>query len=89
VEIHYQVRYFIMLNPRLLRVTNICFSYRSQEQWQLEGVQPGGVRSGPVYGVWTQWGHEDHSPVGAFLYVPEELCKKQELVAVGRSADSI
>ena len=63
-------------------VANISSSYGGTDQWQLEGVQPGGIRSGPVYGVWSSWGHDEMSPVGAFMYVPEELCKKQDLVLI-------
>lgn len=63
-------------------------NYRGHDQWQLEGVQPGGIRSGPVYGTWTQWGHEEFAPVGSFMYVQEELCKKQELVLSRRRRDS-
>ncbi|KIW09625.1 uncharacterized protein PV09_00492 [Verruconis gallopava] len=49
--------------------------YGGSDQWQLEGVQPGGVRSGCVYGTWTSVLHEDDGPVGPFIYAPEELCK--------------
>lgn len=52
-----------------------CCSYGGADQWQLEGVQPGGVRSGCVYGTWTSVGHDDDGPVGPFLYVAEELCR--------------
>ena len=31
----------------------ICASYAGNDQWQLEGVQPGGIRSGGIYGLWS------------------------------------
>lgn len=46
-----------------------------EDQWQLEGVQPGGVRSGCVIGMWTSCAREEGGPVGPFFYAPEELCK--------------
>jgi len=55
-------------------------SYAGQDQWQLEGVQPGGVRSGGVYGLWSQCDHEEHGPVGPFCYFPAELCKPTSIV---------
>ncbi|KEF52849.1 uncharacterized protein A1O9_11266 [Exophiala aquamarina CBS 119918] len=55
-------------------------SYAGQDQWQLEGIQPGGVRSGGVYGLWSQCDHEEHGPVGPFCYFPTELCKPTSIV---------
>lgn len=57
-------------------------SYAGQDQWQLEGVQPGGVRSGGVYGLWSQCDHEEHGPIGPFCYFPAELCKPTSIVLV-------
>ncbi len=51
----------------------IC-SYGGADQWQLEGVQPGGIRSGGVYGLWTHCDHDENGPVGPFCYFPQELC---------------
>lgn len=56
--------------------------YSGQDQWQLEGVQPGGIRSGCVYGTWTSVLHDDGGPVGPFLYAPGDLCKPTTLVPV-------
>ncbi|OAP54520.1 hypothetical protein AYL99_10968 [Fonsecaea erecta] len=55
-------------------------NYGGQDQWQLEGVQPGGVRSGGVFGLWTQCDHEESGPVGPFCYFPTELCKSTSVV---------
>ena len=52
----------------------MCFSYAGADQWQLEGVQPGGIRSGGVYGLWTHVDHDDHGPMGPFFYAPFDLC---------------
>jgi hypothetical protein len=57
-------------------------SYGGQDQWQLQGVQPGGVRSGGVFGMWSQCAHEDNAPVGPFCYYPLELCKPTSVVLV-------
>ncbi|KIV88334.1 hypothetical protein PV10_08026 [Exophiala mesophila] len=57
-------------------------SYGGQDQWQLEGVQPGGVRSGGVFGLWTQCEHEENGPIGPFCYFPSELCKTTSVVLV-------
>lgn len=51
-------------------------SYGGADQWQLEGVQPGGIRSGGIFGLWTHCDHEESSPVGPFCYFPLELCCK-------------
>lgn len=56
--------------------------YGGQDQWQLEGVQPGGVRSGGIFGIWTQCDHEVNGPVGPFCYFPVELCKPTSVVLV-------
>ncbi|OCL02427.1 hypothetical protein AOQ84DRAFT_434385 [Glonium stellatum] len=51
-------------------------SYGGADQWQLEGVQPGGIRSGGIFGLWTHCDHEENAPVGPFCYFPLELyCK--------------
>lgn len=55
-------------------------AYNGVDQWQLEGVQPGGVRSGGIYGVWSQVDHEPHGPIGPFCYFPAELCKPTSIV---------
>lgn len=55
-------------------------AYNGVDQWQLEGIQPGGIRSGGVYGVWSQVDHDQHSPVGPFCYFPMELCKPTTVV---------
>lgn len=57
-------------------------TYGGEDQWQLEGIQPGGIRSGGVYGLWTQCEHEDHGPVGPFCYFPAKLCKSTSVVLV-------
>ncbi|KAK5104123.1 hypothetical protein LTS08_002007 [Lithohypha guttulata] len=56
--------------------------YSGGDQWQLEGVQPGGIRSGSVYGLWTSCAHEQGGPVGPFCYAPEELFKPTSVVLV-------
>jgi hypothetical protein len=56
--------------------------YGGQDQWQLEGIQPGGIRSGGVFGIWTQCDHEPNGPVGPFCYFPTELCKSTSVVRV-------
>ncbi|KAF1953146.1 hypothetical protein CC80DRAFT_420626 [Byssothecium circinans] len=48
--------------------------YAGSDQWQLEGVQPSGVRSGPIYGLWSHADHDEHGPMGPFYYAPAELC---------------
>ena len=57
-------------------------AYGGQDQWQLEGVQPGGIRSGGIYGLWTQCNHEENGPLGPFCYFPQQLCKSKSLVLV-------
>ncbi|KAJ9602091.1 hypothetical protein H2200_013451 [Cladophialophora chaetospira] len=57
-------------------------NYGGQDQWQLEGIQPGGVRSGGIFGIWTQCDHEVNGPVGPFCYFPIELCKSTSVVLV-------
>ncbi len=54
--------------------------YGGHDQWQLEGVQPGGVRSGGIFGLWTQCDHDQHGPLGPFCYFPAELCKPTSVV---------
>jgi hypothetical protein len=55
-------------------------AYNGVDQWQLEGIQPGGIRSGGIYGVWSQVDHEPQGPVGPFCYFPTELCKPTSIV---------
>ena len=55
-------------------------AYHGVDQWQLEGIQPGGVRSGGIYGVWSQVDHEPNGPIGPFCYFPMELCKPTSIV---------
>ncbi|KIW31268.1 uncharacterized protein PV07_02930 [Cladophialophora immunda] len=55
-------------------------NYAGHDQWQLEGVQPGGIRSGGVFGLWTQWDHDELGPIGPFCYFPRELCKPTSVV---------
>lgn len=57
-------------------------SYGDQDQWQLEGVQPGGVRSGGVFGLWTQCEHEENGPIGPFCYFPAEICKSTSVIVL-------
>jgi hypothetical protein len=56
--------------------------YNGQDQWQLEGIQPGGIRSGGIFGTWTQCDHELNGPVGPFCYFPIEHCKPTSVVLV-------
>lgn len=72
---------FLMPGGREVRWRYII-SYAGQDQWQLEGIQPGGVRSGGVFGLWSQCDHEEHGPVGPFCYFPAELCKPTSMVLV-------
>lgn len=72
---------FLMPGGREVRWRYII-SYAGQDQWQLEGIQPGGVRSGGVFGLWSQCDHEEHGPVGPFCYFPAELCKPTSIVLV-------
>ncbi|ETN36596.1 uncharacterized protein HMPREF1541_08874 [Cyphellophora europaea CBS 101466] len=64
----------------------IIVEYNGVDQWQLEGVQPGGVRSGGIFGVWSNVEHEPNSPVGPFCYFPQELCKTTSIVLAGGSS---
>ena len=57
-------------------------NYSGHDQWQLEGVQPGGIRSGGIFGIWTQCDHEPGGPLGPFCYFPLELCKSTSVVRV-------
>jgi hypothetical protein len=57
-------------------------SYGGADQWQLEGAQAGGIRSGGVYGLWSHCDHTENGPVGPFCYFPSELCKTTELATV-------
>ena len=49
--------------------------YAGHDQWQLEGVQPGGIRSGGIYGLWAHVDHDPHGPIGPFSYFPIEACE--------------
>ena len=51
------------------------YRYAGADQWQLEGVQPSGIRSGGIYGLWSHVDHDDHGPMGPFYYVSCELAK--------------
>ena len=59
-------------------------NYGGEDQWQLEGVQAGGIRSGGIYGVWSHVGHTAHGPTGPFCYFPQQLCKPTALAIVPR-----
>ena len=59
--------------------------YAGADQWQLEGVQPGGIRSGPIYGLWTHVEHDENGPTGPFYYCPLALCDRGELDVLGLS----
>ncbi len=58
-------------------------AYNGSDQWQLEGVQPGGIRSGGVFGLWSQVDHEPGGAIGPFCYFPMELCKPTSIVLAG------
>jgi len=38
-------------------------------------VQPSGIRSGGVYGLWTHCDHDEEGPIGPFCYFPKQLCE--------------
>jgi hypothetical protein len=59
----------------ILYMLLISFSYANADQWQLEGVQPGGIRSGGIYGLWTHVDHDEHGPMGPFYYAPYDICR--------------
>ena len=67
----HQVGFTMNLTTSLF--TNIR-RYAGTDQWQLEGVQPGGIRSGGMYGLWSHVDHDDHGPMGPFYYAPVKLC---------------
>ncbi|RMZ84048.1 hypothetical protein DV737_g1354, partial [Chaetothyriales sp. CBS 132003] len=48
-------------------------NYMGTDAWQLEGIQPGGIRSGGIFGLWSQVDHEPRDATGPFCYYPEEL----------------
>ncbi|KAF2754305.1 hypothetical protein EJ05DRAFT_514304 [Pseudovirgaria hyperparasitica] len=52
--------------------------YSGLDQWQLEGVQPGGIRTGPIFGIWSGCDHEENGPVGPFSYYTEEEEEEEE-----------
>lgn len=58
-----------------MRMTLTPYSYADADQWQLEGVQPGGIRSGGIYGLWSHVDHDEQGPTGPFLYAPYEICQ--------------
>ncbi|EXJ77394.1 hypothetical protein A1O3_09620 [Capronia epimyces CBS 606.96] len=75
------VRGFACLAPSGREVRwRFIIAYGGQDQWQLEGIQPGGIRSGGVYGLWSQCDHEVNGPVGPFCYFPAELCKSTSVI---------
>lgn len=71
MEVHRSVSY---LPSCLLGNADQRNRYNGEDQWSLEGVQPGGIRSGAIYGTWSPCTHEPGGPVGPFVYAPEELC---------------
>jgi hypothetical protein len=79
------VRGFACLVPGSREVRwRFIINYGGQDQWLLEGIQPGGVRSGGVYGIWSQCDHDVNTPTGPFCYFPEELCKSTSVVVAAR-----
>ena len=54
-------------------------SYGGGDQWQLEGVQPGGVRSSGIFGLWSHCDHEDNGPVGPYLLLSCRALQAREL----------
>ncbi|KAK7189981.1 hypothetical protein DPSP01_006285 [Paraphaeosphaeria sporulosa] len=48
----------------------LIIRYAGADQWQLEGVQPSGIRCGGIYGLWSHVDHDDHGPMGPFYYTP-------------------
>jgi hypothetical protein len=74
-----QVKGLVALVPGGREVRwKFVITYEGRDMWQLEGIQPGGIRSGGVYGLWSHVSHEDNGPVGPFCYFPEELCKPND-----------
>ncbi|KAF2253674.1 hypothetical protein BU26DRAFT_228049 [Trematosphaeria pertusa] len=70
-----RVRGFACLTPGGRQVRwRFIIRYAGSDQWQLEGVQPGGIRSGGIYGLWSHVDHDDHGAMGPFFYAPSELC---------------
>ncbi|KAF2738582.1 hypothetical protein EJ04DRAFT_509466 [Polyplosphaeria fusca] len=68
------VRGFAALIPGSRQVRwRFIIRYAGADQWQLDGVQPAGVRSGGIYGLWSHVEHEDHGPTGPFCYFPLEM----------------
>jgi hypothetical protein len=61
----------------LIRTDEIVRDHRygGADQWQLEGVQAGGIRSGGIYGLWTHCDHDESGPIGPFCYFPKSLCE--------------
>lgn len=49
-------------------------AYGGEDQWQLEGVQPGGPQTGGIFGLWSHCGHEANGPIGPFCYYPVKDC---------------
>ncbi|EXJ59263.1 hypothetical protein A1O7_06695 [Cladophialophora yegresii CBS 114405] len=79
------VRGFACLVPGSREVRwRFLINYGGQDQWLLEGIQPGGVRSGGIFGIWTHCDHGVHTPSGPFCYFPEELCKSTSVVIAAR-----
>ncbi|GAA96145.1 uncharacterized protein L969DRAFT_14343 [Mixia osmundae IAM 14324] len=50
-------------------------NYGGSDRWQLDGVQPGGIRSAAVFGTWSDCDHDDASPVGPFVYWHSSMCQ--------------
>ncbi|ETI21779.1 hypothetical protein G647_05848 [Cladophialophora carrionii CBS 160.54] len=79
------VRGFACLVPGSREVRwRFLINYGGQDHWLLEGIQPGGVRSGGIFGIWTHCDHEVNTPSGPFCYFPEELCKSTSVVVAAR-----
>ncbi|KAF2012781.1 hypothetical protein BU24DRAFT_258603 [Aaosphaeria arxii CBS 175.79] len=75
------VKGFVCLVPGAKQVRwRFVIRYAGSDQWQLEGVQPGGIRSGGVYGLWSHVDHEANGPIGPFCYFPSEACEPSETV---------
>ena len=73
------LRAIAMMNGDVLMMVGM-YSYMGGDQWQLEGIQPGGVRSGGVFGLWSHCDHEENGPIGPFCYYPTPLCSGKRSV---------
>ncbi|KAF2107499.1 hypothetical protein BDV96DRAFT_653591 [Lophiotrema nucula] len=69
------VRGFARLVPAGASVRwRFIIRYGGADQWQLDGVQPCGVRTGGIFGLWSHVDHDDNGPTGPFAYWPAEIC---------------